>query len=469
MSKLVYINSDEATSFNESAFNSNGELNTAKYSNFNLTFREPIIPPPNHKTRIFLNSATIPFSYYNIREGINDRLLGSISFGAVVSRKMTQIASNNSIESIVSFFDTNGISEAIKIPSGNYDSISFGKMLRRLIREKIEYFIWYYINDGTLDITNAIDQQFIGSAMWVCNDLSTHLFTYEENSGAMDIDTSNNLRDSIQTGDIDWIQDDLSGILTIIGANKYPYSLTLMFPSSINGTTTMTDIVCSKELGFAPDGSSAYTTITNYNPYDTDAIQPTHTSFISQYPAYNIATAQKNIYKYQPSLITLYDSLGVVVELPNAQSLTGYSCDTGVSGFEGFNKNYSPLTMDVEGSVEGLFLRCSVVRNGVYTSHTKGGENIIGRIPIDVSKGVNRTSLILSSPSDNSIYEQIITTPIITTISLKLTDQRGRLVDLNGMNAIYGLQFDFIPAKTQDIRRKAETEILKSYIREKIL
>tara|TARA_R110000824_G_scaffold184636_2_gene365593 strand:+ start:5783 stop:7186 length:1404 start_codon:yes stop_codon:yes gene_type:complete len=467
MSKLVYINSNEASGFNLSAFKSDGTPNTAKYSDFNVILNEPIRPPPNHKTRVLLNSATIPYSYDNIREGINDRLLGSISFGAVVSGVMTQIVSTSGLESRINFYSTSGIDKTIHIPTGKYTEQSFCEIMKRLIREKIEYFIWNYINDGTLDLTDATDLDFIGSAMFLIEDINTHTFSFEENTGSMKIDTSTALRNGSYTGNTDYIQTIGGTTTSIVGCPILPYALTLIYPTSINGNTTDTSRMCVRECGFDPSGSSKYLVISNYNVYDKDDIAPINTSYISEDPADLVSVEQQiALPKYQPILNKIEDSTNTAIELPSAYSLTGYICDFDFNkDFLGFNIEFSPLVMNVEGSVEGLFVRCNCVRNSVYTTNTKAGENIIGRIPITAE----RNKLIMSSPSDNSIYEQIITLPEISNISIKLTDQKGRVVNLNGHNAIYGLQFDFIPANIQDIHRKAEIEILKRYIKDKIL
>ena len=67
-SKVLYLDSKFATT--RLSKNSQGDLISTDYI-YNL--KEPLICPDNMKILISLYNATIPFSFYNLREQINDR------------------------------------------------------------------------------------------------------------------------------------------------------------------------------------------------------------------------------------------------------------------------------------------------------------------------------------------------------------------------------------------------------------
>jgi len=62
-SRVLYINSKDATI----TYNNNS-------SDFDFTLEEPIVVPEHHSILMSVYSAEIPYSFYNFREGINDRI-----------------------------------------------------------------------------------------------------------------------------------------------------------------------------------------------------------------------------------------------------------------------------------------------------------------------------------------------------------------------------------------------------------
>tara|TARA_R110000823_G_scaffold106694_1_gene225340 strand:- start:385 stop:1422 length:1038 start_codon:yes stop_codon:yes gene_type:complete len=79
-SKVLYLDSKFATT--RLSKNSQGDLISTDYI-YNL--KEPLICPDNMKILISLYNATIPFSFYNLREQINDRFYLSYSTNSGVS------------------------------------------------------------------------------------------------------------------------------------------------------------------------------------------------------------------------------------------------------------------------------------------------------------------------------------------------------------------------------------------------
>ena len=98
-SKIIYLDSRDATAY--LATNAAGrDMN----SYFQYILQEPISIPDNMNVLISLNGATIPYSFYNIREGVNDKI----------------------DYSIVESGTTNTGTATLTIPAGNYSSISLG-------------------------------------------------------------------------------------------------------------------------------------------------------------------------------------------------------------------------------------------------------------------------------------------------------------------------------------------------------
>jgi len=73
-------------------------------------------------------------------------------------------------------------------------------------------------------------------------------------------------------------------------------------------------------------------------------------------------------------------------------------------------------------------------------SVTKGISTILGRIPITKNYG----GVLFWDPSNGSQHKIQIQTNYIHTITIRMTDSRNRLIDLNGLNFEVAIQFDFV-------------------------
>ena len=85
---------------------------------------------------------------------------------------------------------------------------------------------------------------------------------------------------------------------------------------------------------------------------------------------------------------------------------------------------------------------------------------LLGSILIDVNYG----GVIFSKPGNN-LHKILITSKNITNISVRITDDRGRPINLNGLNFTISILLDFINMKpviqqiNQEERRIAENTI----------
>ena len=98
-SKILYVDSRDADSYLATRI-FQGETNDLT-SYFSYVLKENIEVPTNQRALVSLNSATIPYSFYNIRSGVNDKV------------KMT----------------LGGTPQTITIPGGNYNALSLADFI----------------------------------------------------------------------------------------------------------------------------------------------------------------------------------------------------------------------------------------------------------------------------------------------------------------------------------------------------
>jgi hypothetical protein len=101
---------------------------------------------------------------------------------------------------------------------------------------------------------------------------------------------------------------------------------------------------------------------------------------------------------------------------------------------------YSTNVVDVNGSVHGVYLRTNLSLDGSYDSLSKGLSTILARVPIDVNFG----GVLFFNPINGSVHKIEIPAKYVHTLTLRLTDERNRLLDLNGLNFVVSIQFDFV-------------------------
>ena len=112
----------------------------------------------------------------------------------------------------------------------------------------------------------------------------------------------------------------------------------------------------------------------------------------------------------------------------------------------------SDNVIDINGSIHGVYIRTNLVSSGTLDSQNGTFSNILARIPIKVQSG----GIIFSEPSNNT-HKSLVDLSVIGTLTIRLTDERNRILDLNGLHFQLGIQIDFI-AKIDPIEKiTAET------------
>ena len=100
----------------------------------------------------------------------------------------------------------------------------------------------------------------------------------------------------------------------------------------------------------------------------------------------------------------------------------------------------SDKVIDMNDEIHGLYLRTSLTTDGTLNAEAGIFSNILSRIPINCNAG----GVIFHTPS-NSSHKLQISLPLIKYVGVKLTDEKNRVLDLNGLNFQISIQIDFVP------------------------
>jgi len=103
---------------------------------------------------------------------------------------------------------------------------------------------------------------------------------------------------------------------------------------------------------------------------------------------------------------------------------------------------YSLNVVDLNGSIHGVYVRTNLVSNGTLDTQSGTFSNILSRIPINVASG----GIIFATPN-NDTHRSIVDIRSIDTITIRLTDERNRILDLNGLHFQVAISLDFVYAK----------------------
>ena len=103
---------------------------------------------------------------------------------------------------------------------------------------------------------------------------------------------------------------------------------------------------------------------------------------------------------------------------------------------------FSTNVVDMNGSIHGVYVRTNLVSNGTLDTQSGTFSNILSRIPINVASG----GIIFATPN-NATHRSIVDIRSIDTLTIRLTDERNRILDLNGLHFQIAISLDFLYAK----------------------
>ena len=102
----------------------------------------------------------------------------------------------------------------------------------------------------------------------------------------------------------------------------------------------------------------------------------------------------------------------------------------------------SPSVADLNGSVHAIYVRTNLATKSVMESQTGGVSDILAKIDINTDPG----GVVTLDPNQVS-HEALIHTAGIKHLEIRITDERNRLLDLNGLHSQVALRFRFVDTK----------------------
>jgi hypothetical protein len=337
--KVLFIDSKDANAFH------------AGSSHFTYVFRDAITVNENEGVLISLLQASIPYSFYNIRPGVNDKI--DIQYGA--------------------YSTTPTLTDAlITMPPGNYTAISLANAFTKLLETELH-------NSLRSKVTMEYDR-------------NTQKFNF-----------------SIKRVNALGVQEVSTGIVVV-------FNLT-------HGAAKQSHF--DVEIGFDSDTASS----SLYFGVDTSTPQP-----VGKAGSIDLSVENK--------------------ELSEIAAFGGILPSTNIA--------------DLNGSVHALYLRTNLPVISSMDSLTGGTSQIIAKIPIDTMPG----GIIFHEPK-NSIHKSLIHSKSIKDITIRLTDDRNRVIDTNGLHISVALMFEFVSLRqtksTLDARSETrkQIDILKKNIKKR--
>lgn len=99
----------------------------------------------------------------------------------------------------------------------------------------------------------------------------------------------------------------------------------------------------------------------------------------------------------------------------------------------------SEKAIDLNDSIHGLYIRQNIATKGTLDNEDGTFSNILARLPITTNAG----GIIFFTPASHD-HETMVSVPVIQTIGVKLTDDRNRSIDLNGLHWQMSLKISYI-------------------------
>ena len=142
-------------------------------------------------------------------------------------------------------------------------------------------------------------------------------------------------------------------------------------------------------------------------------------------------------------------TLGAGTALTLKTSLT--SSPSVEMGFEPFDQlldasstTFSANIADINGSVHALYLRTNLPSKSVFESLSGGVSDVLDKIALNTNPG----GIIVHHPRDRGV-ETLLETNHVRSLTCRLTDERNRVLDLNGLHFQFGLLFEFVELLTK--------------------
>ena len=134
------------------------------------------------------------------------------------------------------------------------------------------------------------------------------------------------------------------------------------------------------------------------------------------------------------------------LKFPEGAIMFEIGFDTNSDGQLNINvEKEAPNVADLNGSVHAIYIRTNLATRSVMESQTGGVSDILAKVDINSDPG----GLITLEPQQVS-HEALIHTAGVKSVEIRITDERNRLLDLNGLHSQIGLRFRFVNIKLAD-------------------
>ena len=140
--------------------------------------------------------------------------------------------------------------------------------------------------------------------------------------------------------------------------------------------------------------------------------------------------------------------------------LPGPGTDVNVGPYPIQTYLYADDVADMNSAIRSLFIRTNLSSQSVLDSFIGGGfSNIFCRVPLNADPG----GTLRIEPRNGDIHKLLLKTKTITSVSITLTNQRNRIIDLNGLNFDISIKLDFVFVRDlpppPNLRREIDKEI----------
>ena len=339
-SKIIFMNSKDATTY--TMFDKNRPLTTDYIFDFNTA----IMIPENIDTLVSLESASVPYSFYNIKRNVNDIMDFNIQQNTVILGDTL----------------TGGYTGFIQLPEGNYTINQLYDAIKELLVSEIK----------------DLRQQDVSK---------------------------------------DWTSGTLDDVKFFFRYDRVKQKSVLSFDPTV-------DITNGAILTFlCKTGTHHYRQLYKEIGLELNDIQ---NFFITDQPLEGSDPIQYIVGTETTGYWEGADYTGLPPLIPTIK-IPQY----GVMFL-------SPNAVDVVG-ISGLYVRTNLTSTGTMDTLSSSYSKILGRIPINVNAG----EVIELGGYDNhkTLVNELHT---IQTLRIRLTDERNRLIDLNGLHFQISIQLDFV-------------------------
>lgn len=392
-SKVLYVNSRDADTYIED--NNFGRKMT---TNFLYSLTEKLNVSNNQMALLSLYSATIPHSFFNVRSGVND-----VIPLRVVYQTFAPVITDPPIITSKQYY--------LQLDDGNYGTAELIEAVKGG-RTGFESDLYFGVKD--LLLPSGTDGTGAGWTNLPITDV-------------IDFDMTFNKVNNCFRFDIDYIaQNKVMGIALDFTWFSAPASVLpsgLYFEGGYD-ITKNADNMANALLGFKGD--------IDY-PYLPQQVFPP-----AQDPPRGTPVITMAFQFFSVGMNGFYASLGAGQGVFDPT----LSCQL-----------QSQQVIDLNDNIHGLMLRTNLVSKGCMSSNTAVFSNILARIPITSIDGTRGSDggegtqggMIYFNPS-NATHQNLVDLNSIDVLGVRLTDDKDRTIDLNGLDFQIAILIQFVDA-----------------------